>query len=121
MNNMIWGGRPPIPDRRTQCPYPRSQRGAAADDSSAATDTLRDAIATMRWGVWVRLPPVRRADVVPGGFARRMQALVDASPAPSLGYERQFVHKLGASPDEVFAFLDTISITPRNAFLLRRQ
>ncbi len=93
------------------------------DDKLERINTLRDAMATLRWEIWEYLPRCSRANIADDEWEKEVVARVAAYPPLDFAYEQSCIRreKEVTTPEDAFAHLDNLRPCRENAFLLRKR
>ena len=91
------------------------------DSKAEAIVTLRDIMATMRWGFMERSKTFRRADLDVAVKRKQLFYSVEEYPPINWEYENSCIYHPYTEPKDAFAHLDQLIPCRENAFLYRKR
>lgn len=94
--------------------------GDDLEDKAEGIRTLRDAMASLRWELLTESPPLERKAVTTEILCSMSCRALDDYPALNWEYEQMCIYHPETSPEEVYAFMDSLTPHIENAFLWRK-
>lgn len=88
-------------------------------DKAAATRDLRDAMATLRWEIWEKNPPLSNYDR--GALRADIYAALEEYPPIDWAGEQDAIYRPYISPEEVFSPIDRLTARKETAFLFAKH
>lgn len=91
------------------------------DNKADSITTLRDTMATMRWGFWERNGIFKRENLDIISEKKNMQYSIEEYPTIDWEYESSCIYHPYIEPNDAFEYLNQLTPCKENAFLFRKR